>query len=153
MTILAPGSFKVSDFRKAISAPTEREVRKRYQLDHRPALTDRPYDTDAGDFIPPQNDPTFIELIEKAAHAERTFGRKAGAEKTVTTRGSDVGERARTRDIRRSEAEHQAAITGKGAVRPACPGKAYWRKKRELQSRWPKGRKMQSKGFERRQDR
>lgn len=145
--ILAPGTFRVSDFRKAISAPTEREVRKRYQLDHRPPLTNRPYDTEAGDFIPPQNDPAHIFLLEKAAHDERTFGRKEGAQKTVSTRGSDVGERARTRDIRASQAEHAAAMQAKstGEAPPAQ------KRKRKIALRvdpWPQsGRKLQSRGF------
>jgi len=98
--ILAPGAFKTSDYRKSIPAAVERAVRKRYQLDHDPALTNRSYDTEAEDFIPPQHDASKIFLKEKPAHDEKTFGRKAGAERTVTTRGSDVGEAARDRHVR-----------------------------------------------------
>lgn len=113
MTILAPGTFKTSDYRKPIPAAVERAVRKRYQLDHDPALTNRAYDTEAGDFIPPQNDPSKIFLKEKPAHDEKTFGRKAGAAKTVTTRNSDVGERARTRKILRTEQRHRMRMLAK----------------------------------------
>lgn len=113
MAILPAGTFKTSDYRKAIPAAIEREVRKRYELDHDPALTNRDYDTAAGDFIPPQHDPRKIFLREKPEHDEKTFGRKAGAAKTVTTRGSDVGERARTRKIQRSQAEHNARMNAR----------------------------------------
>jgi hypothetical protein len=116
MTILAPGTFKTSDYRKAIPAAVEREVRKRYELDHDPALTNRAYDTDAGDFIPPQHDASKIFLREKPAHDEKTLGRKAGAAKTVTTRSSDVGERARTRKIRRTQSEHQTKMLSKRGI-------------------------------------
>jgi hypothetical protein len=145
MTILARGTFKVIDKRKSITAAVEREVRKRYQLDHRPALTDRPYDTEAGDFIPPQNDPAFIFLIEKPEHDQRTFGRKAGAEKTVTTRGSDVGERARSRNIRDSERLHQARLANKsGDHRRAAELRSSVEKKSRLK---PKA-KIQSRPFQ-----
>lgn len=83
------------------------------QFDHAPALTNRPYDTYARDFIPPQNDPKYIIPLLKANHLYKTVGRKPGAEKTVTTRGSDVGERSRVQDIRVSEAVHLARIAAK----------------------------------------
>ena len=35
--------------------------------------------------------------------------------------------------------------------RPAHPGRKYWGIKRALQRRWPKGRKLQSRGFQRRE--
>lgn len=142
--ILEPGSFRVSDYRRPITAAAERAVRKRYELDHRPALTDRPYDTEAGDFIPPQNDPEHIDLIEARDHDERTFGRKADAAKTTTTRGSDVGERARTRDIRTSEAIHRAALASRdGDYRGAAQILANAPK----QSRLKPKRKIESRGF------
>lgn len=153
MTILPAGSFKVSDKRKPIPASVASVVRKRYELDHRPALTDRPYDTEAGDFIPPQNDPAFIELIEDKAHDQRTFGRKADAAKTVTTRGSDVGERARTKDIRTSEAIHAAAMASKAGdyraaaqILASAPKQSRLKPKRKIP-----GRPLQSRNtFERR---
>lgn len=95
-------------------------------------------DTEAGDFIPPQHDPAFIFLIEEAEHDQRTFGRKPGAAKTVTTRGSDVGERARTRRIVRREGAHKKRMAAKEPGQP-----------RDCKSRWPK-RKLQSRGWQRR---
>lgn len=112
--ILPPGSFKVSDYRKSIPNKVKLAVIARdYDFDHRPPLCERPYDTEAGDFIPPQNDPNFIFATPRAEHDQLTFGRKPGAAKTVTTRGSDVGERARTRDIQASEAIHKARLASK----------------------------------------
>ena len=144
MTILAPGTFRVRDYRKPIPAAVEKTVRKRYELDHDPALTNRPYDTKAGDFIPPQHDPDFIFLREAASHDEKTFGRKAGAAKTVTTRGSDVGERARTKDIRESQTEHhrrmQAKLTGAPAPRterPKMQGRPFSKQSRGFERRRP----------------
>jgi hypothetical protein len=145
--ILAPGTFKVSEHRKPITAATERAVLKRYRRDHRPALCDRPFDTEANDFIPPQNDPDFIFLVEIAEHDRRTFGRTPGAAKTVTTRGSDVGERKRSRDIRTSEAVHRAAVASRsGDYKGAAAILASAPKKPKTKKAWP-SRPMQSRGF------
>jgi hypothetical protein len=134
--ILEPGTFRVSDFRKAI--PTQVKLQcllvaiakgtiphqkprtfepavdaERLRFDHRPPLEARAYDTEAGDFIPPQNDPAHIEALTDEEHDFRTFGRKPGAERTVTTRGSDAGEAARIRKIRDSEARRHAIDAAK----------------------------------------
>ena len=124
MTLLQPGTFTVSDHRKGIPFTVKLAVLIRQQcrdvdgtpftqddvgavhFDHRPALESRPFDTEAGDFVPPQHHPDFIFAIRKAKHDERTFGRKEGAEKTVTTRGSDIGEAARARRIQRAQRVH-----------------------------------------------
>jgi len=135
MTILQPGEFRTSDYRKAIPDWVKvaaamkfaidvyrmsnafikpcAEMARSLQYDHRPPLNARPYDSKASDFIPPQNDPEFIFAVEKAHHDEKTFGRKAGAEKTVTTRGSDVGEAARIRKISAASAVHRARMASK----------------------------------------
>lgn len=161
MTILPPGTFKVSDYRKPITDKVKREVLKRYQFDHDPALANRPYDTEAGDFIPPQLAPEHIFIKRKAEHAEKTFGRKEGAAKTVTTRGSDVGEAARGRAIRDRERAHYADLARKAGDEA---GAAAIMKSAELSSTlipklripqraepWPKGRKLQSRNhFKRR---
>lgn len=173
MTILAAGTFRVSDYRKAIPVlvkiicairahdaedraiwPPEREALREAQaqwvrslrFDHRPPLEDRPYDTVRGDFIPPQNDPDFIEAINDRAHDERTFGRKADAEKIVTTRGSDVGEAARTRKIRDSETIHQAKLLRR--VDPAAARRLLGTVRQKTRLR-PK-RKIANRGFDKR---
>lgn len=133
--ILEPGTFNVATYRKAIPSAVKIQsllnwVAKRgaaafvspegepcsaadIQFDHDPALTNRPYDTIAADFIPPQNDPNHIFPVRKHIHLEKTTGRKADASVTVTTRGSDVGERSRTQDIRARDAVHRARLAVK----------------------------------------
>lgn len=153
MTILPAGTFRVSDYRKPVPESVKRDVVARdYDFDHRPPLCDRPYDTEARDFIPPQNDPAHIFATPKAKHKQLTFGRKEGAAVTVTTRGSDVGERARTRDIKTSEAIHQAALASKAGdykrsaeLLASAPKKSRLRPKTKIPSRpFPKLRR----GFE-----
>jgi 5-methylcytosine-specific restriction endonuclease McrA len=69
------------------------------QFDHRPALEQRPVNDAGTDYIPPQLDPDFIEGLHDPCHDERTFGRKAGAAKTVTTKGSDAWRAAKFRKL------------------------------------------------------
>lgn len=124
MTILTAGSFRVSDYRKAIpdwvkvvcaitaysklrGVPVDWNINawvKGLRFDHRPPLQDRPYDTEKGDFIPPQNDPDNIEAIPAKEHDRRTFGTKA------TTLGSDVHNRSHERRLRDKEARHQVQM-------------------------------------------
>ena len=136
--ILDAGTFRVADYRKAIPDHVKVQsllnlvrARMRFgfagtswvldpgvtardlQFDHRPSLQDRPYDTVRGDFVPGQNDPTYIEAILKADHGERTTGRKAGAEKTVTTIGSDSHTRTHTRHLQDSNTIHEARMAEK----------------------------------------
>ncbi len=65
------------------------------EYDHRPSLILRPVNAEGTDYIPPQNDPEFIDPLHAKCHLERTVGRKAGAERTVTTKGSDIGLKAK----------------------------------------------------------
>ena len=163
MSILAAGSFRVSDYRKAIpdwvkvvcairayptwvEGPLEAWVRS-LRYDHRPPLQDRPYNVDKGDFIPPQNDPDHIEAIHIKKHDERTFGRKQDAEKVVTTRGSDLGEAAHIRTVSDTEAIHQAKMASKnGDYAEAARILGNVKQKKRLQ---PK-KKIQSRGFQKR---
>ena len=65
------------------------------QFDHRPSIIMRAVNVDRTDYHPPQNDPEFIEALHSRCHLERTTGRKRDAEKTVTTKGSDVWQKAK----------------------------------------------------------
>jgi len=58
-------------------------------LDHDPALILRTIDPD-GNYHPPANDPNHLVYRTQREHLEKTIGRKADAEKTVTTIGSDI---------------------------------------------------------------
>lgn len=104
------------------------------EFDHRPPLVMRRWDDAAGDFDPPQNDPQYLQATHCDCHLALTTGRRG--EKTVTTRGSDIGEAARVKRIAR---EHEAFRSR--LLTPGAP-------KRERKSRWPK-RKMQSRPFTR----
>jgi hypothetical protein len=61
------------------------------QLDHDPALILRPFDRESGKYTPDANDPDHLIWREKAAHQEKTTGRRPGARSTITTKGSDIG--------------------------------------------------------------
>lgn len=63
-------------------------------LDHDPALILRDYDPTVSDvaarYTPHAHDPNHLVYREKSDHDRKTFGRKPGAERTVTTKGSDI---------------------------------------------------------------
>lgn len=63
-------------------------------LDHDPALILRPYNPRIKDvasrYTPHAHDPAALAYREKLDHDRKTFGRKPGAERTVTTKGSDI---------------------------------------------------------------
>lgn len=61
------------------------------QLDHDPALILRKFNPRTGKYTPDANDPAHLVYREKAAHLEKTTGRKPGAARTITTKGSDIG--------------------------------------------------------------
>jgi hypothetical protein len=64
---------------------------KGVQLDHDPALILREFNARTGKYTPDANDPAHLVYREKADHQQKTTGRKPGAERTVTTKGSDIG--------------------------------------------------------------
>lgn len=110
-------------------------------FDHRPALWERQFDTEAldgkGDTIPPANDPAYIEAITVAQHDVRTHG--PGGETRITTRGSDSGNRAKDRAVIMKQANHVAAMAAKGRPKQAKP-------KQKIPSRpFPQGRKFPSR--------
>lgn len=61
-----------------------------FQLDHDPALILRHFNPRSGKYMPRANDPAHLVYRTKADHLQKTTGRKADAEKTVTTKGSDI---------------------------------------------------------------
>ena len=60
------------------------------EMDHRPSLIMRPVNAAGTDYEPPQLDPDYLEALCEECHQKRTTGRKPGAERTPTTKGSDV---------------------------------------------------------------
>lgn len=63
---------------------------ERLQLDHDPALILRTYNEVANYYYPDANDPDHLIYREHEDHQQKTTGRKIGATKTVTTKGSDI---------------------------------------------------------------
>lgn len=64
------------------------------ELHHSPALILRPYHPKrkniAARYEPNANDPDSLVYLDAPDHQQRTTGRKPGAERTVTTLGSDI---------------------------------------------------------------
>lgn len=64
-------------------------------LDHDPALILRPYNPRIKDvaarYTPHAHDPDALIYREKADHQQKTTGRRPGASRTITTKGSDIG--------------------------------------------------------------
>lgn len=95
------------------------------QLDHDPALILREFNPHTGKYTPDANDPDHLIYREKGNHDEKTFGRKEGAERTVTTKGSDIWLKSKFN-----------RLEGRTKKRP--------------KKAWPKGQKLQSRGFAKR---
>lgn len=178
MAILAPGTFRVSDFRKQIPAAVEREtlVRSIYQemrrvqqepdafdksrhfvlvlwasvssgnvrFDHRPPLQDRPYDTEACDFIPPQHSVDHIEAINTAEHDARTFGTHGRTDRGDADRRKRVRSLANKTEDERERAAAKAGQTYERRADIPPPTKKSRKPKAKIrsQSNWPKGRKI-----------
>lgn len=60
------------------------------QLDHDPALILRRFNEKTGLYTPCANDPAYLIYRDPKDHLQKTIGRRADAEKTVTTKGSDI---------------------------------------------------------------
>ena len=105
------------------------------QLDHDPALILRQYKVDrrkppAAWYTPNANDPDHLIYRPLRDHGEKTFGRKADAEKTVTTKGSDIWLKSKFKRLEQPSKKRRAKIPAR-----AKP--------------WPKGRKLQGRRFRR----
>ena len=79
------------------------------EYDHRPAIILRKVNAKGTDYIPPQNDPDFIDALHKLCHLKRTVGRIPGAERTITTKGSDAHLAAKFRRLE-GPPRHKAKI-------------------------------------------
>ena len=87
-----------------------------YQLDHDPALVLRNFKRDARKpvaawFTPNANDPDHLVYRTKDDHLQKTTGRKPGAARTITTKGSDIGIKTK---FARLERKSRTTIKPKG---------------------------------------
>jgi hypothetical protein len=99
--------------------------------DHFPALGLRIFDEKADDYDPPELDPRYLRPLGRAKHKAKTNGRKGT--KRSTSYGSDVHAIAKLKRLA-EEAAFRSQLT-----KPA-------RKSRK----WAAGRKLRSRGFEKR---
>jgi len=97
---------------------------KRIEFDHRPAIIMRNVNVEGTDYHPPQNDPEYIEALHNHCHLKRTVGRIPGAEKTVTTKGSDSWLAAKFRKL---EGKNQPKRKKKIPSRPFQKGRGFSR--------------------------
>lgn len=65
------------------------------ELDHDPALILREFDAATGKYTPDANDPAYLVYRDPDEHQQKTTGRRPGAERTITTKGSDIGLKAK----------------------------------------------------------
>lgn len=77
---------------RSICAECKLELYKcdKVEFDHRPPIIMRPINVNGDDYHPPQNNPDHIDALHTGCHLKRTIGRFPGAEKTITTKGSDA---------------------------------------------------------------
>lgn len=61
-----------------------------FQLDHDPALSLRWYNSGSDRYYPDANNPAYLAYRAKDRHLQKTTGRRPGAERTVTSKDSDV---------------------------------------------------------------
>lgn len=83
------------------------------QLDHNPALGLRKFSPETGEYKPRETDHRYLEYRRaepgQNEHLQKTTGRKADAERTVTTKGSDVWLMKKFRRLE-GEPRHKAKI-------------------------------------------
>jgi len=100
------------------------------ELDHDPALIRRELDLETGKYSPDANDPAYLTYREKLHHLQKTIGRKHDAEKTVTTKGSDIWFKAKFNRLEKPSAKPRAKIPSrpfpKGRPFPKPKSPASW---------------------------
>lgn len=101
---------------------------EKWQLDHDPALVLRKFKVDrrkpvAAWYQPNANDPFFLLYRPEADHQQKTTGRRPGALRTVTTKGSDIGLKTKFARLERKGKKRKAKI----------PSRPFSKQKRRFQ--------------------
>lgn len=111
-------------------------------FDHDPALGLRLFNAETKTYTPDANDPKFITVRARGGdHKSKTFGNGA------TTAGSDIQRIAKLKRLEKAQAALNQALDAKVFGGPGTqPDGAR-------KSPWPKGRKLQSRGFTKREER
>jgi len=91
------------------------------QIDHDPALILRKFSEKTGLYTPDANDPAHLIYRAPREHLQKTIGRRADAEKTVTTKGSDIWLKSKFRRLENPSKRPRAKI----ASRPFPKGRPF----------------------------
>lgn len=88
------------------------------QLDHDPALILREFKPDkrktvAAWYAPNANDPDHLVYRSRTIHLQKTIGRKHDAEKTVTTKGSDIWLKTKFKRLENPSTKPRSKIPGR----------------------------------------
>ncbi len=126
---------------------SEDEIAGGIQWNHKPALALRVVDPETGQLDPHPNDPRYLEPLRTADHLQVTTGRRPGAERTATTAGSDIGNAAKVKRLERARQQREANADDE-IDRAARVDRGGDDMKRVRRSRWPKGQKIRSRGFQ-----
>lgn len=97
------------------------------ECDHDPALILRKFNSRTRKFSPDANNPKFLIYCEKAEHQQKTTGRKPGATRTITTKGSDIGLKAKFARLERQrppKPKHRIPAP----IKPRWPKRAFTKK-------------------------
>lgn len=90
----------------------------KHALDHDPALILRPYNPRIKDvaarYTPHAHDPAALVYRLKEDHQQKTTGRKPGALRTVTTKGSDIGIKTKFARLESKKAKRKVPIRSRG---------------------------------------
>ena len=92
--------------------------KEKAHLDHDPALILRPFNAVTGKYTPDANDARYLVYRTVQEHLQKTVGRKIGASKTVTTKGSDIHLKAKF-----------ARLEGKPRFKKKIPSRPFQKRK------------------------
>jgi len=84
-----------------------------FQLDHDPALVLRKFNRRTGKYTPDANNPDYLVYRTTADHQQKTTGRKPGALKTITTKGSDIGLKTKFARLERKTRKRKQKIASR----------------------------------------
>jgi hypothetical protein len=107
------------------------------QIDHQPPLALRDYDETTGLYDPDELDPAHLVPMSTADHRRKTSGHAEG-EGFATVAGSDIHAIAKAKRVLRSQIQHRQRLDYETVA------------EREYRARWPAGRKIRSRGFQKR---
>lgn len=120
---------------------------KATEFDHDPALGLRPVNADGDDFDPPQLDPRHIVPRGCADHRTKTTGTPPG-QKVVTVANGDQHKIAKAKRLEDDRIRRPIKGFKPDDPLPTNVLSVFGDAERATRSQWPKGRKIQSRGFQ-----